>query len=96
MACRAGFEDVAAADKRTAVVGMVLWCFGPARQEGAGEVQSPLRGKAARDLRLGDAVWFRHANAGEMCERFDEVVLLEGGRAVGEIPTYRGEGHNFG
>ena len=65
-------------------------------QEGAGEVQSPLRGKAARDLRLGDPVWFRHAKAGEMCERFDEVVLLEGGRAVGKIPTYRGEGRNFG
>lgn len=65
-------------------------------QEGAGEVQSPLRGKAARDLELGDLVWFRHAKAGEMCERFDEIVLISDGQVTGRVPTYRGEGKNFG
>lgn len=65
-------------------------------QEGAGEVQSPVRGPAVRSLRLGDPVWFRHAKAGEMCERFDEVVLVSGGREVDRVPTYRGEGKNFG
>ncbi|KNX39141.1 alanine racemase [Luteipulveratus halotolerans] len=65
-------------------------------QEGTGEVQTPLRGNAARALRVGDLVWFRHAKAGEMCERFDEVVLLEQGRVAGRLPTYRGEGQNFG
>ncbi|GAB3588233.1 alanine racemase [Calidifontibacter terrae] len=65
-------------------------------QEGAGEVQSPLRGKAARSLSIGDTVWFRHAKAGEMCERFDEIVLVSRGQIVDRVPTYRGEGQNFG
>lgn len=66
------------------------------RAEGAGEVQTPLRGKAARDLQLGDVVWFRHAKAGEMCERFQEIVLVRDGEIVDRLPTYRGEGQNFG
>jgi D-serine deaminase-like pyridoxal phosphate-dependent protein len=64
-------------------------------QEGAGEVQTPLTGPAARRLRVGDRVYFRHAKAGEMCERFDVLHLLEGGRIVDEVPTYRGEGRTF-
>ncbi|MDE9365118.1 alanine racemase [Luteipulveratus sp. YIM 133132] len=68
----------------------------PFGQEGVGEVQTPLRGEAARSMELGDLIWFRHAKAGEMCERFDEVVLLEQGQVVGRLPTYRGEGKNFG
>ncbi|CAM3979593.1 amino acid deaminase/aldolase [Janibacter anophelis] len=64
--------------------------------EGAGEVQTPLRGKAARDLDIGDRVWFRHAKAGELAERFDEYVVIRGGEVVDVVPTYRGEGKNFG
>jgi D-serine deaminase-like pyridoxal phosphate-dependent protein len=64
-------------------------------QEGAGEVQTPLKGTAARDLRVGDRVWFRHAKAGELCERFDRLYLIEGERIVEEVPTYRGEGKCF-
>lgn len=63
--------------------------------EAAGEVQTPVRGRKARTLRLGDRVWFRHAKAGEMCERFDAVHLV-GDREVESVPTYRGEGMNFG
>ncbi|SEK19402.1 amino acid deaminase/aldolase [Streptacidiphilus jiangxiensis] len=63
--------------------------------EGAGEVQTPLVGEAADRLRLGDRVWFRHAKAGELCERVDRLHLVEGDRIVGEAPTYRGEGHAF-
>src|SRR5690606_42051240 len=37
--------------------------------EGAGEVQTPLRGAAARGLRIGDRAWLRHANAGEVIQR---------------------------
>jgi D-serine deaminase-like pyridoxal phosphate-dependent protein len=62
------------------------------RQEGAGEVQTPLHGG---DLRVGDRVWFRHAKAGELCERFDVLHLVEGGRVVDSVPTYRGEGRAF-
>jgi D-serine deaminase-like pyridoxal phosphate-dependent protein len=66
------------------------------RGEGAGEVQTPLRGKAARTLSPGDRVWFRHAKAGEMCERFDLIHLVSGDQLVRSVPTYRGEGQNFG
>lgn len=63
--------------------------------EGAGEVQTPLLGAAADGLRIGDPVWFRHAKAGELCERFDAVQLLDGERVVDVVPTYRGEGKTF-
>ena len=66
------------------------------RGEGAGEVQTPLRGGSADDLALGDRVWFRHAKAGELCERFDELHLVQGGQVVDRVPTYRGEAANFG
>ena len=65
------------------------------RQEGAGEVQTPVTGEAARSLRVGDRVWFRHAKAGELCERFDAVHLVRGGEVVETVPTYRGEGRTF-
>ncbi len=64
-------------------------------QEGAGEVQTPLLGSPADDLRIGDKVWFRHAKAGELCERFDALHLIEGDRITATVPTYRGEGHTF-
>ena len=64
-------------------------------QEGAGEVQTPLLGAAADDLLIGDKVWFRHAKAGELCERFAELQLVEGDRIVETVPTYRGEGMTF-
>ncbi|MEU1206058.1 amino acid deaminase/aldolase [Nocardia sp. NPDC005825] len=62
--------------------------------EGAGEVQTPLTG--ADGLRIGDRVWFRHAKAGELCERFDEVHLVDADGSRTTVPTYRGEGLNFG
>ncbi|HXD54142.1 MAG TPA: amino acid deaminase/aldolase [Solirubrobacteraceae bacterium] len=64
-------------------------------QEGAGEVQTPLLGAAADGLAIGDRVYMRHAKAGELCERFDRLYLLEGEEIVGEAPTYRGEGQCF-
>ncbi|MFD5389224.1 alanine racemase [Streptomyces sp. NPDC127074] len=63
--------------------------------EGPGEVQTPLLGTAADDLLIGDKVWFRHAKAGELCERFDTLRLIEGDRVVADAPTYRGEGRTF-
>jgi D-serine deaminase-like pyridoxal phosphate-dependent protein len=65
------------------------------RDEAAGEVQTPLLGAAADGLRLGDRVWFRHAKAGELCERFDTLHLIEGDQVIGSAPTYRGEGRTF-
>ncbi|WP_024799923.1 amino acid deaminase/aldolase [Nocardia sp. BMG51109] len=62
--------------------------------EGAGEVQTPLTGAA--ELAVGDRVWFRHAKAGELCERFDRVWIVDADGVRSSVPTYRGEGHNFG
>jgi D-serine deaminase-like pyridoxal phosphate-dependent protein len=64
-------------------------------EEGAGEVQTPLLGAAAAALRVGDRVYLRHAKAGELCERFDTLHLVEGEAIVDEVPTYRGEGRMF-
>lgn len=64
-------------------------------REGAGEVQTPLQGAAARSLAVGDRVWFRHAKSGELAERVDRYHLTRGAELVGETPTYRGEGKSF-
>ena len=65
------------------------------REEGAGEVQTPLLGPGAAGLGVGDRVYFRHAKAGELCERFDTLYLVEGDTIVDQVPTYRGEGKAF-
>jgi D-serine deaminase-like pyridoxal phosphate-dependent protein len=64
-------------------------------QEGAGEVQTPLLGPGARGMRVGDRVYMRHAKAGELCEHFNALYLVEGEAIVDEVPTYRGEGRTF-
>lgn len=63
--------------------------------EGAGEAQTPLAGPGAAALAVGDRVWFRHAKAGELCERVDTLHLVDGDRVVASVPTYRGEGRAF-
>ena len=63
--------------------------------EGAGEVQTPLLGPAADGLAIGDRVWFRHAKAGELCERFATLHLVDGDQTTAAVPTYRGEGRTF-
>ncbi|WP_435192970.1 amino acid deaminase/aldolase [Streptomyces sp. NRRL F-5630] len=65
------------------------------RREGPGEVQTPLLGAVADDLLVGDRVWFRHAKAGELCERFDRLHLVRGEAVTQTVPTYRGEGRTF-
>jgi D-serine deaminase-like pyridoxal phosphate-dependent protein len=64
--------------------------------EGAGEVQTPLTGRAAALLEIGDLVWFRHAKSGEPFEHANTVQLLSGAgsdaRFVEEALTYRGHG----
>jgi D-serine deaminase-like pyridoxal phosphate-dependent protein len=63
--------------------------------EGAGEVQTPLRGSAADRLRVGDRVYLRHVKAGELCERFNSLYLVTGMTIRDQVPTYRGEGKAF-
>jgi D-serine deaminase-like pyridoxal phosphate-dependent protein len=64
--------------------------------EGAGEVQTPVVGRAADELRVGDRVWWRHTKAGELAERFTDYHVIEDDRVSRTVPTYRGEGRCFG
>ncbi len=64
-------------------------------QEGTGEVQTPIVYDGPERLDLGDPVIMRHAKAGEICERFNTMLLIENGAVTGETPTYRGEGQCF-
>ncbi len=61
--------------------------------EGAGEVQTPV--KSLKALNLGDLLFFRHAKAGELCERFNELHFIRGDQVVDVVKTYRGEGFAF-
>jgi D-serine deaminase-like pyridoxal phosphate-dependent protein len=64
--------------------------------EGAGEVQTPVHGRPAAALQIGDRVWFRHAKAGELGERFATIHVIEDGARTASVPTYRGEAKTFG
>lgn len=61
--------------------------------EGAGEVQTPLL--CDTQLHVGDTVYFRHAKAGELNERFNTLLLVRDGKCVGDAQTYRGLGWQF-
>ena len=63
--------------------------------EGAGEVQTPVTYTGDEELSFGDPVFLRHCKAGELCERFNTLLLLSEGKVVDEVPTYRGEGQCF-
>lgn len=61
--------------------------------EATGEVQTPVYSKTP--LTLGASVTFRHAKAGELMERFNEVALMQSGQLVETAKTYRGYGQCF-
>ncbi|MCW2287235.1 D-serine deaminase-like pyridoxal phosphate-dependent protein [Leucobacter luti] len=84
----------AAADRLPLPVWPVGLSYEP--REGAGEVQTPVRGDAATALRPGDRVWFRHTKAGEPLEHASEVVPVGAdGVAADPVLSYRGEGKCF-
>jgi len=58
-------------------------------------VQTPLRGRAARTLRVGDQVWLRHTKAGELSEHLNTLYVVDDARVTGALLTYRGEGKAF-
>jgi D-serine deaminase-like pyridoxal phosphate-dependent protein len=64
-------------------------------QEGTGEVQTPVKYTGHEELSLGDPLFFRHAKAGELCERFNDLLVLRDGKLHTRFLTYRGEGHSF-
>ncbi|MCA9773047.1 MAG: alanine racemase [Myxococcales bacterium] len=65
------------------------------KAEAAGEVQTPVLLPEGVEVAIGDPVIFRHFKAGELCERFNELILFENGEITGRVPTYRGEGKCF-
>lgn len=66
-------------------------------REGCGEVQTPLILPRALQggLNVGDPIFFRPAKSGELAEHFWEYLLLQDGRVVDRIKTYRGLGLCF-
>jgi D-serine deaminase-like pyridoxal phosphate-dependent protein len=64
-------------------------------QEGAGEVQTPIVYDGPERLGIGDPIFLRHSKAGELCERFNTLLLVSDGKIVDEVNTYRGDGRCF-
>ncbi|MCU1598669.1 MAG: alanine racemase [Glaciihabitans sp.] len=77
-------------------------------REMGGEVQTPLTGRTAATLKVGDRVWLRHTKAGELSEHLNAFAIVDGlgtgtgtGTGTGQphivetVPTYRGEGKAF-
>ncbi len=58
-------------------------------------MQTPVRGRAASRLRIGDTVWMRHAKAGELAEHVNRYHVVAGDRVTDVLATYRGEGKAF-
>ncbi|WP_273822790.1 amino acid deaminase/aldolase [Pseudomonas asplenii] len=63
--------------------------------EAAGEVQTPVQHALSTSPATGDPILFRHAKAGELCERFNELLLIQDGQIIDTVRTYRGEGKSF-
>ena len=63
--------------------------------EATGEVQTPVYYSGSEMLELGSPVLFRHAKAGELCERFNSLLLVRDHHVVREVETYRGHGQCF-
>jgi D-serine deaminase-like pyridoxal phosphate-dependent protein len=62
---------------------------------GVGDARRVLPQAKSDRLGLGDRVYFRPLRAGELCERFDRLLLVTGTTIRDEVPTYRGEGRAF-
>lgn len=65
------------------------------KNEGVGEVQTPIIYKGPIPLQHGDPIFFRHSKAGELCERFQSLYIIKNGHIVDEFRTYRGDGQCF-
>lgn len=62
--------------------------------EGFGEVQTPIKVKGELP-KIGDTLYLRHAKAGELCERFNQLHVLKDGELQTIWSTYRGDGQCF-
>lgn len=65
------------------------------KNEGFGEVQTPIVIPDNHPVELGDPLFFRPAKAGEIAERFNQYILIRNGEIIDRVPTYRGMGKAF-
>jgi len=65
------------------------------KNEGFGEVQTPVQITSSVNIKLGDPLFFRPAKAGEIAERFTEYILIRDYKIVDKVQTYRGLGQCF-
>lgn len=65
------------------------------KNEMAGEVQTPILYNGSYPIGIGDPIFMRHSKAGELCERFKVLLLLQNGQVVQRVNTYRGDGECF-
>ncbi len=64
--------------------------------EGAGEVQTPVSiPDPPAFLRPGEALYFRHAKAGELCQRFPILYLVRRDKLTGFYSTYAALPHSW-
>lgn len=61
--------------------------------EACGEVQTPVYYPGS--LKVGDPFFFRHSKAGELCERFNQLILIKDNKIWKTAQTYRGMGACF-
>lgn len=61
--------------------------------EATGEVQTPV--ESPYEISLGSPILFRHQKAGELMERFNEVLLIKNDKIEATVKTYRGSGKSF-
>lgn len=65
------------------------------KNEAVGEVQTPIIYEGSINLTHGDPIIFRHSKAGEICERFQQLYIIDENKIVGKETTYRGDGKCF-
>lgn len=65
------------------------------KNEGVGEVQTPITYRGSIKLAHGDPIFLRHSKAGELCERFTTLHMIQAGKVVKTYNTYRGDGKCF-
>lgn len=61
------------------------------KNEGAGEVQTPIFYKGNLTLKHGDPIIMRHSKAGELTEHFHHIHLIKDGKIIKKYKTYRGD-----
>lgn len=65
------------------------------KNEGAGEVQTPIFYNGSIPLSHGDPIIMRHSKAGELAEHFHSIHLIKDGKIINSYKTYRGDSQCF-